>query len=84
MRFFKVVKPKYGLEVGDNIMFSKYYRKVPILSDGNSKTKYIYIPKFNRLDLILDDYVLPMSDSEVRKLIPYLPKMCLEFDNVPF
>lgn len=84
MRFFKVVKPKYGLKEGDRIVFSKYYRKVPILSDGERKTKYIYISKLNRLDLILDGYVVPMSDSEIRKLIPYLPKMCLEFDNVPF
>lgn len=84
MRFFKVVKPNYGLEVGDNIVFSEYYRKVPRISDGANKTKYVYISNFNRLDLILNEYVVPMSESEVRKLIPHLPKMCLEFDNVPF
>lgn len=84
MRFFKVVKPKYGLKEGDTIVLSRYYRGISVLSDGNSKTKYNAVCRLYLLDLILDDYVVPMSDSEVRKLIPYLPKMCLEFDNVPF
>ena len=84
MRFFKVVKSNCGLEVGDNVVLSRYYRGISVLSDGNSRTKYNMVSKRKALDLIIDGYVVPMSDSEVRKLIPYLPKMCLEFDNVPF
>ena len=84
MRFFKVVKPNYGLEVGDNIVLSRYYKGISVLSDGNSRTKYNAVSKRKALGLILDDYVVPMSDSEIRKLIPYLPAKCLEYDNVPF